>query len=993
MAVQVIAVPPRPQSADHDARAPATRKALVSVGCHDLSKGTTTVMVPGEADLPYSSTFHMNRNANFYPNPAATVNVVVANLEGETFEWLNKQAPELGDLHLFLLGLRARFKDPSIALKVEKQIHKINQDGRPALEYIREFCKVAGSPSSAKSDVEYGACLPHVHGKLEVEKLSFCYICENNVLGLEKASEVESDEQNALALAFAVNTINEAPTILPNVTLGLYIYDTYYDDRMTYYSLLNLLFKLCSFVPNYECGAPKNVISVIGGLGSDTSFHMADVLGLYKIPQLTYGSFAPEEILTTEVPKFYRMVPNDKNQYMGIIHLLLHFGWTWVGLLTGGDDSGKYFLKTIEALFLEKGICTAFIQLFPYQGRVFSHNDMGKFRNIHVDQRAKALVIYGDTLTFLWLLTYDAFLVSENTYIGKVWIMTAQMEFAVTGVTRRMDFQMFQGAISFAIHSKELQEFQRYLQKKNPYQPEGDGFLQLFWEHVFECSFPNTEEPLEQEELCTGKENLDKPPRSVFEVRMNGHSYSIYNAVYVVAHALHAMRSSKIKHRVRTGEQSLEFENLQSWQLHAFLRDISFNNSAGENMHFNEKGEIVSGLDIMHTRLFSNNSFKKVRIGQVKPTAFEGKQFFIHDEIIEWPKTFNQVCPISVCSDSCQPGFQKQKKEGEQFCCYDCLPCPKGKISNKTDMDECMQCRDDQYQSQSNDSCFPKIITFLSYEEPLGMGLVSIVLCFSLVTGLVLITFIKHSDTAIVKANNRELTYILLSSLLLCFLCSLLFLGHPHKVTCLIRHVAFGIIFTVAVSCVLAKTSTVVLAFMATKPGSNVRRWVGKSLANTIILFCSLIQANICTVWLAIAPPYPRLDMKSLPSEMIAECNEGSTFMFYFVLGYMGLLSIISFIVAFLARNLPDAFNEAKFITFSMLMFCSVWLTFIPTYLSSKGKYMVAVEIFSILASGAALLACIFFPKVYIILLRPELNTKEGLIRTNNKQMKLHTLI
>ncbi|KAK9398097.1 type-2 vomeronasal receptor [Crotalus adamanteus] len=797
--------------------------------------------------------------------------------------------------------------------------------------------------------------------------------------------------QNSLALAFAVNTINKSPTILPNITVGFHIYDTYYDQRMTYYNLLNLLFKL---FPNYACGLPKNLIAVVGGLASDTSFHMADVLGLYKIPQLTYGSFAPEDTVKPKDPIFYRMVPNDENQYMGIIRLLLHFGWTWVGLFTGDDDSGKYFLQRMEALFSQYRICLAFVQVFPRQARVLSNDDMGT--NLHVsvmDQRARAFIIYGDTINLIWLIAYNTLLVSDDTYFGKVWIMTAQMEFAVTGVIRRMDFQMFQGAISFAIHSKQLQEFQIYLQKKNPYKPEGDGFVQLFWEQVFECSFPNSGEPLEQDELCTGKENLAKPPQSVFEVRMNGHSYSIYNAVYAVAHALHAMHSSKTKYRVRMGEQRSEFEDMQPWQLHAFLQGISFNNSAGENINFNGKREIVAGFDIMHMILFANNSFRKVKIGWLEPMAFEREQFFIDDEIIEWPSSFNQVCPISVCSDSCPPGFQKQKKEGQKFCCYDCSHCPERKISNKTDMDECMQCRDDQYPSQSNDSCFPKIITFLSYEEPLGMGLVSIVLCFSLVTVLVFITFIKHSDTAIVKANNRELTYILLSSLLLCFLCSLLFLGHPHKDTCLIRHVAFAIIFTVAVSCVLAKTTTVVLAFMATKPGSNVRRWMGKRLANTIVLSCSLIQAGICTAWLAIAPPYPSLDMKSLPNKIIAKCNEGSTFMFYFVLGYMGLLSIISFIVAFLARNLPDAFNEAKFITFSMLMFCSVWLTFIPTYLSAKGKYMVGVEIFSILASGAALLACIFFPKVYIILLIPELNNKEGLIRTKNKPVKLHALI
>ncbi|KAG8147615.1 hypothetical protein E2320_022355, partial [Naja naja] len=73
--------------------------------------------------------------------------------------------------------------------------------------------------------------------------------------------------------------------------------------------------------------------------------------------------------------------------------------------------------------------------------------------------------------------------------------------------------------------------------------------------------------------------------------------------------------------------------------------------------------------------------------------------------------------PLSICNEKCPFGYSKVKVEGKLSCCYDCTPCPEGKIADQMDLDYCFPCQVDQYPNKGQDNCLQKTVTYLTFQE------------------------------------------------------------------------------------------------------------------------------------------------------------------------------------------------------------------------------------------------------------------------------------
>ncbi|XP_073510919.1 extracellular calcium-sensing receptor-like [Phyllobates terribilis] len=775
--------------------------------------------------------------------------------------------------------------------------------------------------------------LDRIYQKVSFEKTPSKTMC--TMFHLESYQQIQ-------ALKFAIQEINNNTSFLPNLTLGYQVYDT---CNVLHYDLegaLQVLTRWRTVIPNYRCLLDIPLSGVIGAAVSSNSLLLAHLLGLFRYPQISHYSTSHLLSDRTKFPSFFRTVPSDAFQSQGLAKLVLYFGWTWVGLVAVENDYGHQGIQLVKQEIVKAGACVAFTEYI-----LVSRADRNAQHIVKIIQESsvKVVIVFSTELDFIPVaeemlrqnIREKIFVASEGWSASPLFSME---RFA----------PVFLGTIGLALYSGKIPGFKHFLQTIHSFSNLQEPWVKLFWEEVFNCTFLNMENGAKRRR-CLGTESLTSVQSSYNDVSNLRATYNVYTAVHIFGKALKDLQTCEYGEGPFHNKNCADIRKFMPWQLLYYMKKVQVMFSNGKKFYFDENGDPPAIYDIVNWQPGLEGAIQQVKVGSYDTTTSRNGIFAIKTDVLLWDNGGGQFIILSTV------------------------------VSCISDSVECFKCPWDKWPNLQKTKCVPKAEDYLSYEEPLGTTLAIVNVVSALIPYIILRILTLNKSSAIVKASNYPVSCLLLVSLSLCFLCSLFFIGYPKPEKCLLRQAAFGMVFVLCVSCILAKAILVLLAFMDIKPRSNKKKWTNSRVSYVIISAGSIFQALLCISWLSCRPPFMEYNLYINPGVIIVECNEGSFIAFWIMLGYLFLLATISFLVAFLVRRLPDSFNEAQLITFSMLAFLCVWVSFIPAFLSAQGKYTVAMEIFAIMASSWAILLCMFVPKCFIIVLRPNRNSKDYVMK------------
>ncbi|KAF8790267.1 Metabotropic glutamate receptor like protein [Argiope bruennichi] len=759
---------------------------------------------------------------------------------------------------------------------------------------------------------------------------------------------------------------------IPGVKLGSYVLDDCDKDTYGLEQAVDFIKGSMSNIDegSYRCpdgSAPmirhKKISGVLGAASSVTSIQVANLLRLFKIPQVSFFSTSPELSNKNRFEYFLRTVPSDTNQADAMVQIITHLNWTYVSILYEESAYGIQAFTVLEDLLTRQNICIAVKEKLTKDSGVAGDEYYDRIvRRLRTKKYAKGVIIFGSDQEVAGVMRA----VRRNNATGLFsWIGSdgwSARSLVFEGNEREVE-----GTISVQPQAHPLPGFDDYFLKLTVQNNQRNPWFTEFWEDYFNCKWPNSlNTPYNQgREPCTGKEKLSfdngyEPERQL---------QFVSDAVLTFAYAIRAM------HRDLCGGTSglcPEMDPPDGQVLLSYMKSVSFKGLNGEEFEFSENGDGPARYNIIHFKQVTPGNFKWICVGKYE----NGKLQMNFSEVqfrLEEPKM-----PISVCSLPCNAGEVRKYLEGES-CCWHCLRCSKYQVLLSDSM--CFECPFGSIPNENRTWCLEIPLRYLHIHSGWAIGAVVFSTVGIMSTLIAIFVFIKHNDTPVVKASGRELSYVLLFGILTCFGMTFILIQKPTDFMCGVQQTGISMCFTIVYSALLTKTNRISRIFKAGVQTVNRPRFISP-FSQLFICFCiTIVQVVISAVWLNISPPNAIHYFRSREeNHLVCAAAVDATYMVAFA--YPMLLIIICTVYALLTRKIPEAFNESKYIGFTMYTTCIIWLAFIPIYFTTTSHVEINVFMMAttVSLSASTALLCLFSHKVYIIMAHPEKNVRMPLM-------------
>uniref|UniRef100_A0A674ERK3 Glutamate receptor, metabotropic 6a n=1 Tax=Salmo trutta TaxID=8032 RepID=A0A674ERK3_SALTR len=776
------------------------------------------------------------------------------------------------------------------------------------------------------------------------------------------------------AMLYALDQINSDPELLPNITLGARILDTCSRDTYALEQSLTFVQALiqkdtsdirCSNGEPPIIRKPERVIGVIGASASSVSIMVANVLRLFEIPQISYASTAPELSDNNRYDFFSRVVPPDSYQAQAMVDIVKAMGWNYVSTLASEGSYGESGVDSFQQISREAGgLCIAQSLKIPREPKPGEFDKI--IKRLMETSNARGVIIFAneDDIKRVLEAAKRANLTGHFLFVGSdSWGAKSSPILDQEDVA--------EGAVTILPKRASIEGFDQYFTSRSLENNRRNIWFAEFWEDDFRCKLTRPGIKIDSEKKkCTGEERINRD--TAYE--QEGKVQFVIDAVYAMAHALHSMHLDLCPGAMGVCDK---MDPVEGRLLLNYIRSVNFNGSAGTGVLFNENGDAPGRYDIFQYQM-SNTTIPGYRvIGQWT------NNLRLNMEEMQWSGGDRQI-PDSVCSFPCNPGERKKMVKGVP-CCWHCELCDG--YQYQLDEMNCETCPFNMRPTPNRTSCRSTPIIKLEWHSPWAIIPVFLAILGILATSFVVITFIRFNDTPIVRASGRELSYVLLTGIFLIYLITFLMIAEPGAVVCAFRRLLLGLGMAITYSAMLTKTNRIYRIFEQGKKSVSPPKFISPTSQLAITFILMSVQLLGVFVWFAVIPPHTIIDYEEQrpPNPEMArgvlKCDM-SDLSLICCLSYSIVLMVTCTVYAVKSRGVPETFNEAKPIGFTMYTTCIVWLAFVPIFFGtaqSTEKMFIQTTTLtvSMSLSASVSLGMLYIPKVYVIIFHPEQNVQK----------------